>query len=200
MTKELNFLLLSYCQRKCWLLSYAQICRQKPEMNQWQEISKIISTITHLNKYFEVPAPIIEPQIPKLYLQNTDGRACLERLNRGNNQNILKKLQTKKLKPIKCQLYIEEKLLKVALIEIASMMQGKDISSILDSKWIVTEQNYAMHRIQSTITFPRMKQRKIRIQLEFPTDNLTVIMIPTDNFAYEHQQSGGAYICWICKI
>jgi hypothetical protein len=43
-------------------------------------------------------------------------------------------LQTKKLKPINCQLYIKKKLLKVALIEIASMMQGKDISSILDSK------------------------------------------------------------------
>ena len=46
-------------------------------------------------------------------------------------------------------------------------MQGMDISSILDSKWIVTEQNYAMHRIHSTITFSRMKQSKIKILLEF---------------------------------
>ena len=130
-------------------------------------MSKIVSTITHHNKCSDVPGPIIEQPIPKLYLSITHGRACLEHLNWGNHQNILKTLQTKKLKPINCQHYMEKKLLKVALIEIASMMQGKDISSILDSKWIVTEQNYATHRIHSTITFSRMKQSKIKIQLEF---------------------------------
>ena len=59
-------------------------------------------------------------------------------------------------------------LIKNALIENIYMMQGIDITSIHECKWIVSEQNYDMHIIHhSTKTYPRMKQMRIKIQLEF---------------------------------
>ena len=59
-------------------------------------------------------------------------------------------------------------LIKNALIENIYMMQDIDITSTHECKWIVSEQNYDMPIIHhSTITYPRMKQTRIKIQLEF---------------------------------
>jgi hypothetical protein len=77
------------------------------------------------------------------------------------------KVANKKLKPIQCQLNMNEQI-KNALIEIIYMMQGIDITSIHECKLVVSEQNYDMHIIHhSTKTYPRMKQMRIKIQLEF---------------------------------
>ena len=59
-------------------------------------------------------------------------------------------------------------LIKNALIKNIYMMQGMDITSIHECKWFVSEQNYDMHIIHhSTKMYPRMKQMRIKIQLEF---------------------------------
>jgi hypothetical protein len=69
-------------------------------------------------------------------------------------------------------------LIKNALIKNIYMMQDIDITSIHECKWIVSEQNYDMHIIHhSTKTYPRMKQMRIKIQLEFHQEiaNITLL-------------------------
>ena len=71
-------------------------------MNQYQEIPKNISKKTHLNKCIDVPAPIIEQQIQKLYLPNTDEHAWNSKIE--VTIRIFSKVANQKLKPIDCLL------------------------------------------------------------------------------------------------